>query len=87
MSATQKTAEAWFDAQDPNSTGWAYRYYDANGTENSGPLDETDPGADLLEIAAEVISLDDAILRVNVYSPATEQIALVQERDGSYRWA
>jgi len=87
MSATQTTAEAYFDTQDPRNLGWAYRYVNAAGTETSGPLDETDPGADLLEIAAEVISLDDAIIRVNVYSPATEQIALVQERDGSYRWA
>lgn len=36
------SAVAYFDEQDPDYIGWAYRIYFDNGSEESGPLDTTD---------------------------------------------
>lgn len=79
---TIENAQIYFDTQDPQNEGWAFRYYQ-DGAEVSGPLDETDAGADLMAIAKAFLAEVEAP-SVDVYQH--ERVKLTLSANGDFRW-
>jgi hypothetical protein len=80
--AVKITCQVYWDEQDAGNPGWAYRYVDGRGTEQSGGL-AADPDVSLVELAetaAEVSSADE----VKVYQ--AEQVKLVYRGPNDWRW-
>jgi len=46
---TRPALTVYQDGQDPADTGWAYRYVDLDGVEESGPLDTIEDTRELIE--------------------------------------